>query len=122
MWRTTSKWGAIMMPQQLLWYALLPLACIGCVIGLRRDVLMTSVLVGIVASGAAAFAINNGNVGTMVRFRDWIVPFVVWLSALGGSWALVRLMPTSALWAAPDATATSGERAAFAGGNQIVSH
>jgi hypothetical protein len=34
--------------------------------------------------GAAAVALYNGNVGTMVRMRDSVVPVVVWLSAVGG--------------------------------------
>lgn len=33
--------------------------------------------------GGVTIALNSGNLGTMVRFRDTIVPFVVWLSARG---------------------------------------
>ncbi|MCH2278920.1 MAG: hypothetical protein MK358_08620, partial [Vicinamibacterales bacterium] len=28
-------------------------------------------------------SLSNGNIGTLVRHRDTVVPFVVWLSGLG---------------------------------------
>jgi hypothetical protein len=71
------------LPQQMLWYALVPLTIVGFVAGLRRDVYLTCTLGGLALVGSAIIAINSGNIGTMVRFRDTVVPFVVWLSALG---------------------------------------
>ena len=59
------------------------LAAIGVVAGLRRDPLVTCLLCGVTAAGALAIGLNSGNIGTMVRHRDTVVPFVVWLSALG---------------------------------------
>lgn len=37
-------------------------------------------------------ALNSGNIGTMVRHHDTIVPFVVWLSALGAVTITSRIM------------------------------
>jgi hypothetical protein len=37
-------------------------------------------------------ALNNGNVGTLVRFRDTIIPFLIWPSGLGIVATLSRLM------------------------------
>jgi hypothetical protein len=71
------------LPQQMLWYALVPLTVVGFLAGLRRDVFLTCTLAGLVAVGSAIIALNSGNIGTMVRFRDTVMPFVVWLSALG---------------------------------------
>jgi len=34
--------------------------------------------------GAAAVALYSGNVGTLVRMRDSVVPVIAWLSAVGG--------------------------------------
>jgi hypothetical protein len=71
------------LPQQMLWYALVPLAAVGVLAGVRRDVFLTCTLAGLVVAGSAAIALNSGNIGTMVRFRDTVMPFMVWLSALG---------------------------------------
>jgi hypothetical protein len=72
-----------MVPQQLIWYALLIFSVPGFVAGLRRDALLTGLLFGTALVGAAAIALASGNVGTLIRHRDMIVPFVVWIGALG---------------------------------------
>lgn len=82
-WQVVSKSGAVFLAQQVLWYLLVVFACVGLVAGLRRDALVTCLLAGMSVVGAAAIALNSGNIGTMIRFRDTIVPFVVWLSAVG---------------------------------------
>ena len=62
----------------------------------RRDPLLVSLLVGYVLPTAAVLALVNGNVGTLVRLRGLVTPFLVWIGALGGAVAA----------AAPDALAT----------------
>ena len=47
----------------------------------------------IVSVGSISIAIYSGNIGTMVRLRDTIVPFVVWLSAEG-------VIATASVWRA----------------------
>jgi hypothetical protein len=47
---------------------------------------------GLIGAGLAVIAMNSGNVGTMVRHRDTVVPFVVWLSALGAVDGAARWM------------------------------
>jgi len=44
---------------------------------------VTLILAATAIVGGVVIAISNGNIGTLVRFRDTLVPFVVWLSALG---------------------------------------
>jgi len=39
-------------------------------------------------------ALSSGNVGTLIRHRDMIVPFVIWLGALGAVVTVCR-------WAGP---------------------
>jgi hypothetical protein len=51
--------------------------------GYRRDPLVTCLLVGYLVPTAVVVALTTGNVGTLVRHRTLIVPFLVWLSALG---------------------------------------
>jgi hypothetical protein len=89
-WQIQTRSELAYLPQQVIWYTLVIFAVVGVVAGLKRDVFFTCILAGLIAVGAAVIAINSGNVGTMVRHRDTMVPFVIWLSALGGVTALSR--------------------------------
>jgi hypothetical protein len=82
-WQTESASEMIFLPQQVVWYLMVVFALVGLAAGLRRDALVTCLLAGVAMTGAVVVALNSGNVGTMVRHRDTVVPFVVWLSALG---------------------------------------
>ena len=82
-WQVESVPEMIFLAEQVIWYLLVVFACVGLVAGLRRDALVTCMLAGLSAAGAAVIAFNSGNIGTMVRLRDTIVPFVLWLSAVG---------------------------------------
>jgi hypothetical protein len=97
-WQMNSATMLTFLPQQLLWYVIVALAVVGFVAGLRRDALVTCLLAGVAAVGAAGVGLNSGNFGTMVRHRDMIVPFVVWLSALGGVVMVSRLLPKGERW------------------------
>jgi len=90
-WQAQSGVALVFLPQQIVWYVLVALAFVGLVVGLRRDLLLTCLLAGLATAGAAAVALNSGNIGTMIRHRDTVVPFVVWLSALGGVATVSRL-------------------------------
>jgi hypothetical protein len=79
--RSTSE--VSFLPQQMAWYLLVALACVGVWIGLRRDALLTGTCIGYCFAAAAIIAPYSGNIGTLVRHRDMVVPFVVWLSGLG---------------------------------------
>ncbi|MES1255564.1 MAG: hypothetical protein ABUS56_08150 [Acidobacteriota bacterium] len=89
-WQVTSLSEVLFIPQQMIWYVLVVLAAVGVVAGCRRDVFTTCLFVGMCAAGAAAIAPNEGNIGTMVRHRDGVVPFVVCLSAIGAVSLLTR--------------------------------
>ena len=82
-WQVQSRTEMVFLAQQVVWYLMVVLAAIGVVAGLRRDPLVTCLLCGVTAAGALAIGLNSGNIGTLVRHRDTVVPFVVWLSALG---------------------------------------
>ena len=88
-WAATSLNDIAMIPQQLIWYALVIFAVPGAVAGLRRDALVTGLLAATTLMGVAAVAPSSGNIGTLIRHRDMIVPFLVWLGALGAA-ATVR--------------------------------
>lgn len=88
--QVVSASEVVFLPQQLLWYALLLLAVVGLFAGSLRHPWLTWLLAGFMLSGALAIALNSGNVGTLVRHRDAIVPFVVCLSAIGAASLLER--------------------------------
>ena len=82
-WEPSTPLAIYMAPQQVVWYALVAFAVIGALAGLRRDRLLTCLLAGNVIVGVLVIAPNSGNVGTLIRHRDMVVPFVVWLSGVG---------------------------------------
>ncbi len=96
-WQVQSRAEMVFLAQQVVWYLMVVLAAIGVVTGLRRDPLVTCLLCGVTVAGSVAIALNSGNIGTMVRHRDTVVPFVVWLSALGA----VTTASTWMSWATP---------------------
>jgi len=79
-------------PQQVIWYAAMLLAIPGALIALRRDPLLAWLLIGLIASTTAIIAPNSGNIGTVIRHRDAISPFVLVLAAVG----LIGLVETVA--------------------------
>ena len=72
-------------PSAFVWIGILALLLLvpGIREGLRRDAFLTWLWLGFAIAGGGVIALNSGNVGTVVRIRDSIVPFVVSLSALG---------------------------------------
>ena len=94
-WQARSTTEVLFLPLQIIWYLMVFFAVVGSVAGLRRDPFVTCMLVATVAVGAVAIGIYSGNIGTMVRLRDTLVPFVVWLSAegiiaTGSAWRAAR--------------------------------
>src|SRR5437773_51156 len=67
--------------QQLAWYCGVAAACAGVGFGLRRDRWLTMLLAAYAVAGLIIIAPNSGNIGTLVRHRDLIVPFVIALAA-----------------------------------------
>jgi hypothetical protein len=57
---------------------------------------VTALLAGFVIPTAAALALTNGNVGTLLRLRGTIIPYVLWISAVGFFAALQRHTRTTA--------------------------
>src|SRR5205085_1670580 len=92
-WQVETRSEIAFFPQQVLWYALVLLAAIGFGVSLKQDALFTCTMLGFVLMGGLVIALNSGNIGTMVRHRDTIVPFIVWLSANGIAVVLGMVAP-----------------------------
>jgi hypothetical protein len=55
----------------------------GVLAGMRRDLVLTSMLVAHAAIAMILVALTSGNIGTLIRHRSLAFPYLVWLSALG---------------------------------------
>jgi hypothetical protein len=82
-WRMSSAFELAYVPELMIWYAGLVLVPIGAVHGFRRDPTLTCLLVSYGLLSAAIIALNSGNIGTLVRHRALIAPFLGWIAALG---------------------------------------
>jgi hypothetical protein len=51
-------------------------------------------LVGYVVPTAAALALTNGNVGTLLRLRGTVTPYLIWPAVVGFCATLQRLTAT----------------------------
>jgi hypothetical protein len=87
-WEVQSRAMLLALPEVLLWYVLVLLVPFGIVAGMRRDRLLTCVLLAFVFGGAVLVAVTGGNIGTLIRHRSLVMPFMAWLSALGAVWVL----------------------------------
>lgn len=82
-WQIVSMSEIVFLPQQIIWYVLVVLAVVGCVAALRRNTLLTSILGANAVVGIFLISLTNGNVGTLIRMRDMVVPMLLWWSGLG---------------------------------------
>ena len=90
-WQMATTGELALLPEQLIWYGLVLLVPVGLVTSFRRDAVLTSVLLGQAVTAAAAVAFTNGNVGTLIRFRALVVPYTVWISAVGCCTLMARV-------------------------------
>jgi hypothetical protein len=96
-WQLQSAREMVYLPEQLAWYALLLLLPVGMVAGCRRDRLVTCMLVGYAVPTALALAFTNGNVGTLLRLRGLVIPYLAWISVVGFCAALGTLKQRDAM-------------------------
>ena len=82
-WQMSSRGELALLPEQLVWYLLLIGLPAGLVAGWRRDAMTTSLLIGYALPTAVALALTNGNVGTLMRLRGLVTPYLMWLGVLG---------------------------------------
>lgn len=84
-WRIESRATLLAVPELIAWYVMVLLAPIGFAAGLRRDRLVTCMLAAFVVGGAILVALTSGNIGTLIRHRSLVMPFLIWLSVLGAT-------------------------------------
>lgn len=89
-WIPRSRAMLAYVPEQAAWWSLLLLMPFGIATGLKRDALLTSVLLSHAAAIIMMVALTSGNIGTLIRHRGLVLPYFVWIAALGAYWLLER--------------------------------
>jgi len=82
-WEMRSIRELAFLPEHMVWYLLIVALPFGIVPAWRSSPLATALLLGLAIPTAAVVAATNGNVGTLLRMRGLVTPFVVWISAAG---------------------------------------
>lgn len=82
-WQALSLGELAYLPEHLLWFVMLAMLPAGLVAGWRRDSLVTACLIGFILPTMAALALGQGNVGTLIRLRGLVTPYLFWIGALG---------------------------------------
>jgi hypothetical protein len=90
-WESQSTAELLYVPEQIAWYLIVLTAMAGVASGLRRDALVTSILLAYAIAALAVVALNTGNIGTLVRHRAFALPYLIALSAVGVAAVLGRL-------------------------------
>jgi hypothetical protein len=83
-WVERSRAMLFYVPEQAAWWSMLLLLPFGIAAGLKADALLTTTLLSHAAAIGMMVALTSGNVGTLIRHRGLIFPYLVWLVALGG--------------------------------------
>jgi hypothetical protein len=99
-WEMASLSELAFFPELVVWWLIVIFAPIGIIVGWQRDRHITALLLGFALPTAAALAVTNGNVGTLLRLRGLVTPYIVWLAVLGAlavAEYLVRARPAPAL-------------------------
>ena len=82
-WEMRSLSELAFVPEHVVWYLIVLLTPVGILYGWHRDPLVTSLLIGFAVTAAAVLAVSTGNVGTLLRLRGLVTPYLIWLAALG---------------------------------------
>ncbi|MEO7135359.1 MAG: hypothetical protein ABI024_14190 [Vicinamibacterales bacterium] len=82
-WEARSISERAYLPEHLLWYLLVLMLPFGIAEGWRRDPWATAMIIGFILPTAITLAMTNGNIGTLLRLRGLVTPYLAWISALG---------------------------------------
>lgn len=94
-WRIDSRLELAFLPEQMLWYCVLVFMPLGVIAGLRRDPLLTGLLLAHGTAAALMVALSGGNVGTLIRHRGLAMPYLAWLAGLAFVAAVQRQLVRS---------------------------
>lgn len=93
-WEMMSRNELVFFPEHVVWMLIVLFIPIGAVAGWRRDPSITACLIGFALPTAAVLAVTTGNVGTLLRLRGLVTPYLIWFAVLGAltvaEWLLSR--------------------------------
>jgi hypothetical protein len=96
-WIERSRAMLAYVPEQAAWWTLLALVPFGIAAGLKADALVTATLLAHAGAIAMMVAITSGNIGTLIRHRGLVLPYLVWIAALGGGGILMTMIKGRAI-------------------------
>jgi hypothetical protein len=96
-WTIETRSTLAFIPEQMAWLVLFALVPLGVIAGLRHDAVLTGVLAAHGLAVMLIVALTSGNVGTLIRHRGLVLPYIVWLAMLGGYHLILRTAP-AAVW------------------------
>lgn len=106
-WEMVSRSELLFFPEHLVWLLMIVFIPIGAVAGWRRDPAITTLLIGFALPTAAVLAVTTGNVGTLLRLRGLVTPYLIWFAVLGAFTVAERLLMRSTAPAGAPAEAMS---------------
>ena len=102
-WEMRSKSELAFLPEHVIWYLLIAALPFGILPAWRSNPLATALFLGFAIPTAVVVAVTNGNIGTLLRMRGLVTPFMVWIS-VGGLCAIAERLaavPVAPLRARP---------------------
>ena len=93
-WQAETTMLKLYLPEQILWLLLVSLFPLGIWAGAQRAPVATWILAAYVVVMFVAIALYSGNVGTLVRHRGLLLPFVISLGAVAVCDLLARVTGT----------------------------
>lgn len=109
-WEARSRFELVYVPEQMIWYLALLLAPIGFVAAYRINPRAALVFAAYIACIGAGIALSSGNIGTLVRHRGLVLPFLFCFAAV----AICRLLARRTPAAHPETAAWPPRQRTFA--------
>ena len=100
-WQAETLMLKAYLPEHVVWLVLATLLPVGVWAGARRHPEATFIVTAYVAVMFAGIALRSGNVGTLVRHRGLVLPFVICLGAVAICHVLWRLASTTSAQQGP---------------------
>jgi hypothetical protein len=97
-WTARSVLDLATIPEMILWYICLVFALLGGILLIRRRNFRFGHGVAAIVGMTITFALIQGNVGTLLRSRAMIIPFVLVLTAVGIDAALRNWPAAAPIW------------------------
>jgi len=90
-WQAQSTFTRAYLVEHMMWYGIAALLPIGIWVGWRYNATATFVMTAYILLMGLGIALRSGNVGTLVRHRGLVLPFIICLSAVAACHLLAKV-------------------------------